>query len=632
MKEKILENYCKKKEYCNCISECNNIFKKKTLNDNCCYLKRLNLSQIDYLSEESDRNIYLNACPGSGKTEILAIKVSKEIVDWQGKNNGIAVLTFTNSAENEVKNRINEFIDINNIYPHFIGTFTSWLHGYIANPFLYKLLKYEGINGADKSIRVIDNDNNSSFLNSYTTKYSYKQFGKIRANDFYYSKKYNRYIYCGKMRGGNEVFAQLLKEEWIKLELEQIKNKFYQKGFCLYEDVENLVFDLLNTNKEILNIIAKRFPIIFIDECQDLSYIQLEILRLLLENNVKIHMIGDLNQSIYEFRIIEVEDINKFIKDNNFFEMKLNENYRSCSEIVKLSNYVVNNSEEILAHGNPVVKKPLKLLVYEKSDLKDVINKFLNISENNCIDKEKCKVIVRGNNLKGEIKGKVENKSINTIEKLADSIYWFVNYKTLDQLKYAILSMAMFLQRAFFYEEECHGKNNYYRPESIDIIKWKKMIFDVREIFLDNKDILDFNIEVKKWKEKIKSILESKSITELLEGNKLNMGKIRSGTTDSKVIDLIEYKLKENSDIHIETIHNCKGMSIDSVLLFTPKSSNSDFYWRKWIDITKIGEENRFAYVAISRAKYLFVLAIPKDKNYTVEYKKKFEDLGFEIL
>ena len=66
--------------------------------------------------------------------------------------------------------------------------------------------------------------------------------------------------------------------------------------------------------------------------------------------------------------------------------------------------------------------------------------------------------------------------------------------------------------------------------------------------------------------------------------------------------------------------------------IFTPKSLNSDFYWKKWIDITKIGEENRFAYVAISRAKYLFVLAIPKDKNYTVEYKKKFEDLGFEIL
>ena len=632
MEKEITKKYCRKSKYCNCTSECNSLLKKRTFENDKCYLKNLNLSQIEYLLEESYKNVYLNACPGSGKTEVLAIKVAEEIIDWNEKSKGIAILTFTNSAENEIKHRISEFIDISNIYPHYIGTFTSWLHGYIAHPFLYKKINYTGNADEDKSLKVIDNDNEAGFLNSFSSQYGYNVLGKIKANEFYFSKKYNKYIYCGKIHDGKRIFDELLSEdEWRYKDLYSIKKKFYQKGFCLYEDIENLVYDTLNEDKKLLDLISKRFPIIFIDECQDLSYIQLEILRLLLKSGVKIHLIGDLNQSIYEFRIIELSDIKQFIKSNSFYEMKLNENYRSCKDIVNLSNYIVKYPEEIIAHGKYIDKKPMKLITYDKNNLNNVIKQFINISRNNNIEKNRCKIIVRNNSLKREIYGITENTSINTIEELAKSLLWFKHYENIAQFNYAILAMGKSIQMTFFKDEECLGKSNYYRPKCIELSEWKKIIFEVKRILMNKKEILYFDITWKLWKEKIKNIINGE-IIQLFEGRKAELGNIRKGKTNVKIKDTLKNEFGMKNEISVETIHNCKGMSIDSVLLLTPKSANSDFYWKKWIDNTTIEEENRFAYVAISRAKYLLFLAIPNDKNYTDEDKEKFKDLGFEII
>ena len=133
----------------------------------------------------------MNACPGSGKTEVLGVKCALEFERWSVSNSGIAVLTFTNSAEEEMRSRILLYSSKSVSYPHYVGTFTSWLHGYIANPFLYKKINYTGNADEDKSLKVIDNDNEAGFLNSFSSQYGYNVLGKIKANEFYFSKKYN---------------------------------------------------------------------------------------------------------------------------------------------------------------------------------------------------------------------------------------------------------------------------------------------------------------------------------------------------------------------------------------------------------------------------------------------------------
>ena len=86
----------------------------------------------------------------------------------------------------------------------------------------------------------------------------------------------------------------------------------------------------------------------------------------------------------------------------------------------------------------------------------------------------------------------------------------------------------------------------------------------------------------------------------------------------------------------IETIHGCKGMSLDAVFFLSSyQAANGDHsggYWKQWFNREEVGEENRLAYVAFSRARYLLALGIPKPKNFSEADRKILEDAGFEIV
>ena len=76
----------------------------------------------------------------------------------------------------------------------------------------------------------------------------------------------------------------LESDKWRLYDLKNIKRQFWEKGFYLYEDIEYLVYCLFYENEDITKMIARRFPVILIDECQDLSYTQLEIIKLINKN------------------------------------------------------------------------------------------------------------------------------------------------------------------------------------------------------------------------------------------------------------------------------------------------------------------------------------------------------------
>ncbi|NAR62180.1 AAA family ATPase [Acinetobacter haemolyticus] len=77
--------------------------------------------QLHYIERtQITENIFLNACPGSGKTETIAQRVANEVESWANFPSGIAVLSFTKSAAKEIEHRIKEKIDNNTTYPHLM--------------------------------------------------------------------------------------------------------------------------------------------------------------------------------------------------------------------------------------------------------------------------------------------------------------------------------------------------------------------------------------------------------------------------------------------------------------------------------------------------------------------------------
>ena len=126
---------------------------------------------------------------------------------------------------------------------------------------------------------------------------------------------------------------------------------------------------------------------------------------------------------------------------------------------------------------------------------------------------------------------------------------------------------------------------------------------------------------------------------DIIPSHTTELKSIRRGMTDEKVINTFSSSINHDLPITIETIHGCKGMSLDSVLFvssYTKSASSSGAHWRDWFqhNETGISEAHRLAYVAFSRAKHLLALGIPNPPSAPLSEadKQMLTDCGFEIV
>lgn len=638
-KEKICQTLCGRRYCPDDIGNCDGRKDYKCKENSKSFIECLNENQIRYIVSSINENIYLNACPGSGKTEVLGIKCAYENVLWNKKNEGFAVLTFTNSAENEIQKRVESYIGEKLAYPHFVGTFTSWIHGYLANPFLSKVTSYEGDADKDKSLKLIDNNSTSNFLKIYRCKYGYKELSHMKANEYYFDLKSNNYVYCGnKNRNGKSILEELLRtEEWRIEELDELKRRFWKDGFYLYEDIEYLVLKLLVNNDDLADILARRFPVIYIDECQDLSIVQLCIIHSLMKKGTKIHLIGDLNQSIYNFRNIYPEDTLKFIKKLNFKELILNQNYRSCQSIVNISNMIINKEEDIIGYNENRVENPLLVLLYKKDEEAEVVRRFYEIANKQKIQMNNVRIIARNNNLINNLYGLKKQESSNMLEDIVRAIYLSHNINNIAVYNTRFLLWAKSIQKIYYNEGEHQNSQYYYKPVELEMREWKTLISLVSGVIENVDELSNFSLTWTEWKKILARVLKKK-IDALPEAvnKKIYLGSIRSGNSNKTISETLFLNNNKIEGLKCETIHGCKGMSLDAVLFMSTYKSNKDSesgaYWRHWFDREKIDEKNRLAYVAFSRAKYLLALAIPKPSTFTKSDEKMLIGHGFKII
>ena len=104
----------------------------------------------------------LKACPGSGKTFVVAHKVINDYNNWKEKNKGMAVLSFTNVAKEELLAKICEISGMKTLpYPHFVGTLDSFVIQNIFMPFGQVLMQ------CSARPSIMDND----FIDRYSKRF-----------------------------------------------------------------------------------------------------------------------------------------------------------------------------------------------------------------------------------------------------------------------------------------------------------------------------------------------------------------------------------------------------------------------------------------------------------------------------
>lgn len=348
----------------------------------------------------------LNSCdllavPGSGKTTALLAKlycISKNLPFINGS--GILVLSHTNAAVNEIESNLKKCCPNLFTYPNFIGTIQSFVNKFLANPIC--------IERYDSYININDNDIYESEAKKfyYSLEWSRKEvepknlknklFGLVNAGqqvvfsdgcmkiiDFLKWFQFN--INERKLIFNNRTILKYdSPNRDYYLMLEDWKIKLFSKGLLNFYDSYNLGNLYIDSHPEILNILRKRFKLIFIDEMQDLEKFQIEIIDKIFfdesSTNV-IQRIGDINQSIYSSgKGVKVEA--DWIPRNQLY---LKGSNRLTQEIASIVNYFTldrqvdeEGNPKFIVNGLRQLENPIKphIVLFDNASMNKLEEKF----------------------------------------------------------------------------------------------------------------------------------------------------------------------------------------------------------------------------------------------------------------
>ena len=322
--------------------------------------KNLTSEQWDAVKYEG--NLLLTACPGSGKTKTLVSKLCYLLDEREASASGkrkIIALTYTNISADTIYERLMSFgVDTKNLW---IGTIHSFCLNWIVKP------NVDRIPRLSKGFNVIDEHEKEFIINELKEKYGLGFFDKVitsLTHDFKY--KYSK----------NNTEFNLVKDYHSYL---------YSNRLIDFDLIINLTLKLLNNNASLCQRLSLLFSHILIDEYQDTSLLQYEILRSIYkEKNNAITLIGDKEQAIYTGLGAVVKDkkeLSDYFGIVNLTGMNLTGCFRSSQSIVDFYSKYKDSKLKI----NSLSKlKDFKSVIYkessiDKSQLANYVHEIINI-------------------------------------------------------------------------------------------------------------------------------------------------------------------------------------------------------------------------------------------------------------
>ena len=238
-----------------------------------------------------------NAVPGSGKTSLLAAKLLLLAKKWPHARRGICVLSHTNVARDEIAQRLAGSAEGSQLlsYPHFVGTIHAFVNQFFAMPMLRSLGQkvdvIDDIVFADKAKSRLQR----SMFSSLRTFLSHQKNGNdIATSLFYQAANLQVQVEKGKLPGTHTAsYRNLLK----------LKNMLTGDGIFRHRDMFAYADLALRTCPHLVDVVHRRFPMVFVDEMQDTSWDQESFLNRIFDGKSVMQRFGDVDQKIFSDKV-----------------------------------------------------------------------------------------------------------------------------------------------------------------------------------------------------------------------------------------------------------------------------------------------------------------------------------------
>ncbi len=282
-----------------------------------------NLDALEYIAESP-------AADKSDLCEAMECFASAPAKPWQ-----ILSITFTNKAANEMKERLSSILG-DTALEIWSGTFHSIC--------VRILRRYIDRLGYDKSFTIYDTDDQKRLITSCIKEKNLdeKNFQpRAILNEISRSKD----KLCGYSEYASSIGPDFRKGIVAQL-FEMYEKRKADANALDFDDIIFFTVKLLKEHEDIRNEYRNKFKYILVDEYQDTNVSQFHLVKLLCGDHNNIMVVGDDDQSIYKFRGATIENILSFDSSfDNAKVIKLEQNYRSSSNIIAAANAIIKNNE-----------------------------------------------------------------------------------------------------------------------------------------------------------------------------------------------------------------------------------------------------------------------------------------------
>ncbi|WP_438500471.1 UvrD-helicase domain-containing protein [Pantoea ananatis] len=519
---------------------------------------------------EYDYNMIITACPGSGKTTVIKEKI-RNVTSELPSYKGVIAITFTIKASEELELRCKK--DAHDTKNSFFGTIDSFCLNEVILPFLRKVW------GGDPSqCRIVK---------------------KLTA-------PYSNYII--KTKSQSPTSEEIDSDDGFK--------RLYDEGILVMNTFSGLALKILNNSHSSRRYLKSRYSHVFIDEYQDVSLSQHQLFLKLNEMGLTSIAVGDIWQSIYEFRGGSSKLLTELIsKEDVFKHFEINLNHRCHPSIINYASRVLDENFQLLETSSINVFR--RRIEGNLTDIGNTISEWIpSWLEKNMWDLKKPKEIAllarREDSLKLLSLGLKINYRLY-IDTPLDKIETDCSTLFINLLKYKYDHKNT--------TQEIINKTKFLlQIEGSQLVKIRKRIKKLRSIHA-NQDLVD----------------EFNSIAELFNlASKKDDNEALTKTLEEKIY-LNQFKPTNDQELQIMTLHKSKGLEFKMVLHFDmdewsfpvrkPNDENKDipFY-------PSLQQEKNLHYVGITRAENCCILINAERRlNSQGQFSKTQESYFFKL-
>ncbi len=518
---------------------------------------------------------------------------------------GVALISFTNAAVDEVRSRCGEQVDALKA-PNFVGTFDTFIHRFIVTPLFVREYKvppkyvqsWKDISSA--SFRISNMGGTSNLELEW---FQFDPDGRSHLNLDRVPGRWGnaaaRQLLTSRKRDAedraSDIFGKLLKAGTVSCEAARLLAAFWLQD----SEAQQILGPLLKS----------RFSEVIVDEAQDCGQEELLVLQYLLDCGIRVVMVGDVDQSIYEFRNATPSAVQEFVK-NLPIQLELGDNFRSSPAISAFNSGLRSGTLIETSRGETsTLQFPVHLI--EFSTFEDIVPAVLRVAEQQGMEASDLMLLSHAENHGMKAAGVVDAEVAgnNKVLSIADAGYKLrstefdarTRLKVIEKVERAVLAALT------------GGKDSGHNSleaicEKLGIeARWLRNFAVRMAVALDAE-----GKTAKEYAVTVREFLKDANWGDVTPPVAGDLGKFFKAPTEESWATVAN--LGDEPLVPYSTVHGVKGMEFRGVVLVLPGTlRKDDVTGRTVLDDWEGGhdtEARRVLYVAGSRAQELLAFTV----------------------